>query len=131
MIERLRQVAALVAGARGFGERFFLLQRDLQIVADAVELRAPGVERIGITGVKHVSHGQADGIEIVLNAQQLERIPTVTVHHFALQFADAGKLHGNVRGVGQHGNQGDNQAEIETSRGSDLGWRIFVHAKSI
>ena len=130
-VKRLAQVAALVAGARGFGQGFFLLQRHVKIVADAVELRGPGGERVRLAGIEHVAHGQADGVQIVLDAQQLQRVFAVAVDHFALQLADARKLQGDVAGIRQHGENGDDQAQIQPARRSTLCRGNFLHAKRI
>ena len=92
LYQGLAQVAALVAGARGFGQGFFLFQRYVQIVADAVELRAPSRERVRFAGIEHVTHGQADGVQIILDAQKLQRVFTIAVDHPGLQLADPRKL---------------------------------------
>jgi len=34
-----------------------------------------------------------------MQAQQLERIFAASIHHVALQFAQTGELHANVRGI--------------------------------
>lgn len=54
---------------------------------NAVELRTPGDKGIRLAGVEHVAHGQANGIEVVLDAQELKRISAIAIDHFTLQFA--------------------------------------------
>ena len=52
----------------------FQPQRVIQIRVDALELRGPRDQRIRLVGIQHVSHRQPHRIQIVLDAQQLQRI---------------------------------------------------------
>ena len=55
--QRLLEILPLLGSAVGDGELFFQLQRIVQICADALKLRRPCGERIGLVIVEHVAHG--------------------------------------------------------------------------
>ena len=78
------------------------------------------VKRIRFGGVQHVAHGESDGIQIVLNAQELQGIFAVAIDHVALQATKSGKLHGDVGGIGQNGRESDDQSEQQAG-----GWRAL------
>ena len=96
--------------------RFLLLQRVVQIEADAIELRRPGGERIGLVGIEHVAHRQRELIQIVLDAQQLQRVAAVAIGQLGLQTPQAGDLAGDVPRIRDHGRERDDQAEEQRRR---------------
>jgi hypothetical protein len=65
-------------------------------------------------------------VEIVLDAEKLERVAAIAVDEFALEFSEAGELDGDVGSVGENGEDGDDQAEVEAACGGVLrrrrGW---------
>ena len=125
--ERLIEIAALFAGGSGFGEGGFALEGVDEVGADAFELRDPGDDGVGFGGILHVAHGEAEGVEVVLNAEELERVAAIAVDEFALEFAEASELDGDVGGVGEDGEDGDDEAEIKTLGGCFLKGRRVLH----
>ncbi len=69
--ERTGQVALLLGCPPRDGDLFLATQGIVQIGANPVELPAPGGQRI-VGGVDHVAHRQGGGVEVVLDAQQLQ-----------------------------------------------------------
>lgn len=118
--EGLIQIAALIAGRSGLGQGRFLLKGVDEVGADAFKLRDPGDDGIRLGGILHVAHGEAEGVEIILDAEELERVAAIAVDEFALEFAEAGELDGDVGGVGEYGKDGDDQAKEEA-----LCWRLL------
>ena len=125
--EGLIQIAALIAGGCGYGEGRLLLKGVDEVGADAFELRDPGDDGVRLGGILHVAHSEAEGVEIVLDAEELERVAAIAVDEFALEFAQSGELEGDVACVGEDGEDGDGQAEIEALRGSLLRGRRVLH----
>jgi hypothetical protein len=62
-----------------------------------------------------------------LDAEELERVATIAVDKFALEFAEAGELDGDVGGVGEYGKDGDDEAKVEALSGSLLRGRGGLH----
>ena len=95
------------------GNRNLLLFRQsvVQVSPHPLELRRPRGQRIRLVVIQHVAHGQRQGVEIVLNAQQLQGVFAVAVHQIVLQFPQAGDLPGDVSGIGHHGGQGNDQPQ--------------------
>ena len=118
---------ALVAGGSGFGDGGFVFERVDEIGADAFELRDPGDDGVGFAGILHVTHGEAESIEVVLDAKELEGIAAIAVDEFALEFAEAGELEGDVSGVGENGEDGDDEAEVEAACGGGFRGRRVLH----
>ncbi len=85
--EGLIQIAALIAGGCGYGEGRLLLKGVDEVGADAFELRDPGDDGVRLGGILHVAHSEAEGVEIVLDAEELERVAAIAVDEFALEFA--------------------------------------------
>ena len=125
--EGLIEIEALVAGGCCFGERGFVFERIFEVDADAFELRNPGDDGIRFGGILHVTHGEAESVEIILDAEELQGVAAVAVDKFALEFAEACELEGDVGGVGEDGEDGDDQAEIEAARGGLLRGRRVLH----
>jgi hypothetical protein len=75
----------------------------------------------------HIAHGQTEGVEIVLDAEKLQGVAAVAVDHFALEDSQACKLEGDIGGVGENREDGDEQAQVEASRWRMLRRRGFVH----
>ena len=67
-------------------------------------------------------------MEIVLDAEKLERVAAIAVDEFALEFSEAGELDGDVGSVGENGEDGDDQAEVEAARRSLLRGRRVLHS---
>ena len=114
----------MFGSAAGDGELFFGLERTIEVGADALELRGPGGEGIGLVVIEHVAHGEAEGIEIVLHAKELKGVATIVLDEIVLQLAQARDLQRDVPGIGYHGGDGDNQAERQAG-----GWRTLRRAR--
>ena len=97
----------LLLEAKGVGE----------IIANALELGGPCGEGIRFVVIEHVAHGQAERVEIILHAEELEGILAAAVGQIILQFAKAGNLAGDVPGIGHHGGESDDQAKDQARRG--------------
>ena len=57
-----------------------------------MELSAPGFDRVGFVAVEHVPHRQAQRMQFVLDAQELEGILAIPVHGARLQVLQSGNL---------------------------------------
>jgi len=75
----------------------------------------------------HVAHGEAERVEIVLDAEELERVAAVAIDEVALHSADTGKLESDVSGVSEYGEDGDGEAEVEAACGGGLRERGVWH----
>ena len=96
LVQRVAQVLPLL-GIAIFGRCLrFARNRVFQIRAHPAELPLPRREGIGLAAVQHVAHGQTERIQVVLNAQQEERIGAIAVDDAALQALQAAKLHHRV-----------------------------------
>ena len=69
----LGEVLRLLRRPARDGDGLLLRERVVQIGTDALERRGPGGQRIRLATVQHVAHREAELIEIILNAQQLQR----------------------------------------------------------
>ena len=87
------------------------LQRIIQVSTNALKLRRPSHERILVIVVQHVAHRQPELIQVVLDAQQLQRIPAVSIDQLALEHAQARDLPIDVHRVGDDGGERQNQTE--------------------
>jgi len=125
--EGLIEKEELVAGGSGLRKSGFVFDGVFEVGADAFELRNPGEDGIRFGGILHVAHGETQGVEIVLDAQELQRIAAIAVDEFALKFAHAGELDGDVSGVSEDGEHGDDEAEVKASGGSVLRRRGCLH----
>ena len=121
------EVEALVTCRRSFGDGGFVLEGVDEVSADALELRDPGEDGIGFGGILHVTHGQAERVEVVLDPEELERVAAVAIDEFTLHSADACELKGDVGSVGEDGEDGDDEAKIEATRGGGLRERGVWH----
>ena len=88
-----------------------MAQRVVKIGANALKLRRPRRQRVRFVIVKHVAHRQRQQVQIVLNAEQLQRIFPVAIDQIVLQFAQARDLPRDVSRVCDHGCESDNQAK--------------------
>ena len=86
-------------------------QRGIEVGADALKLRRPGRQRIRLVAVEHVAHRQAELVQVVLDAEQLERVLPAAVDQIRLQHAQAGDLPRHVPRIGHHGRERDDQPE--------------------
>ena len=98
-----------------------------EVSADAFELRNPGDDGVRLGGVLHVAHGQAERVEVVLDAEEVEGVAAIAVDEVALEFMEAGELKGDVGGEREDGEDGDEQAEIEAAGGSLLRGKSVLH----
>ena len=130
--EGLIEVEELVAGGSGLGEGGFVFDGVGEVGADAFELRDPGDDRVRLCGILHVAHGQGQGVEIVLDAKELERVAAIAIYHFALEFADSRELESDVGGVREDSEDGDDEAEVKAAcRGVLRGRRVWHREKDI
>ena len=100
------EIEKLVVGGSDLGESRFVVDGILEVGANAFELRNPGEDWIGLRGILHVTHGEAEGVEVVLDAKELKGVTAVTVDEVALHFVDADELECDVTGVGEDGKDG-------------------------
>ena len=121
---RLAEILLLLGRAIGGRELFFETQRGVQVFANALELRGPGGQRIRFAGIEHIAHRQPGGVQVVLHAEQLQRIAPVTVHHLALQLAQAGELRSDVERIRNNGSERDEQPEKKPGRRRALRGRL-------
>ena len=98
----------------GYRDLLFQFEGIVQVCADALELRRPSGKRIGLIVVEHVAHSQRQGIQVVLNAQELKRVFAVPAGKIVLQFAKTRNLHRDVPGVGDHRGQSDEESQKQT-----------------
>jgi hypothetical protein len=61
-------------------------------------------------------------VEVVLDAQQLKRIPAVAIHKLALEILERGDLGGDISGIDDDRPQDNDQAEEQARRRRTL-WR--------
>ena len=86
----------------------------------------PRGERIRLAAVQHVAHGQAERIQVVLNAQQEQRIGAIAVDDAALQLLQSAELHDGVARIEGHRGQRDGKPRQQTDcRRSGLGHSFF------
>ena len=106
---------ALIGGCR----RDFRFAREgvIEIAAHALELGLPGGERIWFAVFQHVAHGEGQRIEIILDAQQQERIGAVAIDSFGLQAAQGVQLDDGVGGVDGDGGEGDGESREQADGG--------------
>ena len=64
-----------------------------------------------------------------MDAEELEGVATVAIDEFALEFANAGELERDVSGVGEDGEDGDDEAEVEAAGGGVLRGRRGWHGE--
>ena len=80
-------------------------------------MRFPRRERIGLALLEHVAHGEGERIEIILDAQQEERIRAIAIDGFGLQAAEAVKLDDGVGGVDGDGGESDGESREQADGG--------------
>ncbi len=111
LLERGRQELALLRRLARECHLTLLFQGIVQIEPDAIELRGPGGERIRLGCIEHVAHRERELIEIVLDAEQLQRVAAIAIGELGLQPSQTRDLAGDVPRVGDHGCQRDHQPE--------------------
>ena len=79
-----------------------------ELVAHALKLRLPGCQRIMLAAiqwiyVEHVAHRHADGVKLVLNAQELQGIFAIAIDEIVLQFAQTCDSAGYIKRVADDG----------------------------
>src|SRR6185437_16023246 len=90
----------------------------IKVFAHPLELRPPRGERITLPGlqrvhVEHVAHGDADGIQLILDAQKLQRILAVPVDQVILQLPQAGDSSSHIPRVSHYRQKRNNQTDVE------------------
>ena len=115
------EILALLGRAVRSRELIFFVKSVVEIDAEAAELALPGAERVRLVALQHVAHGEGEGVEVVLDAQQLERVAAITVDEITLHLAEVGDLEPDVPRVDQHGAENDDQGEQQSpGRGAAL-----------
>lgn len=71
---------------------------------------SPCVERIRLVSVQHVAHGEAESAEIVLHAEQLQRVFAVSVYGLVLQLTQPRDLAERVETERGHDREHDREA---------------------
>src|SRR5690606_236817 len=79
-------------------------------------LGAPRRERIGLMALEHVAHSQAELIEIVLDAQQRERVAAGAIDEITLQHLETCNLTRQIHGVPRNGRQRKHEADDQAGR---------------
>lgn len=125
------QKRTLLGRATGGSESGLEAHGIVEVSADTLELRRPRGQRVGFIAADHVAHGHSKQIEIILDAEQLQRVLAIPVDQFRLQLAEAGNLPGDVRRVCQHSRKGDNQPQNEANGRRTVRRRRAGHAPSI
>jgi hypothetical protein len=116
LCHRVHEVTALFRGTPRDGDLLFEPERVLQVGADAIELRDPCGERVAGVVVEHVAHRQRDGIEVVLNPQELQRVLPIAFGKVGLQRAQPRDLPADVPRRRDDRRQRHEQAQQKASR---------------
>ena len=74
----------------------------VQVVTNAVELIAEGRERILLVAFDDVADGESEGVQVILDAEELQRIFTVAFDCVRLQAAKSFDLTERVQGEDPH-----------------------------
>jgi len=109
--QRTAQEGPLLQGTLDHSYRLFPAQGVVQIAMNAFKLSRPRRQRIRFVRVEHIAHGQGERMEIVLDAQQLQRVLTVAVDGMSLQSADHFDLAQRVPGKDRDGQQRDREPD--------------------
>ena len=112
-----------------------MAQSVVEISVHAFKLRRPCRERVGFVIVEHVAHGEAERVQIILNAQQLQRVFSIAIDEIILQFAKAGNLPRDVAGITYDSGKRDDQSKKESAsrrlRGAQFGVGRSQHVTRI
>ena len=84
---RIGQVLTLLGCLARHGDLALSLQRIVEIGADACELIRPRGQGIRLAAVEHVAHREANLVQVVLNAQQLQRVASIAIGEVGLEAA--------------------------------------------
>jgi hypothetical protein len=126
--DRFAEELALPGAAAVHRQRLLAPQRVGQIQPDALELRGPRGERIAFVGVDHVAHRERGKVQVVLDAEQLQRVLAASLGQIGLERPQPADLVRDVPRVRQDGSKGDEQADHETDRGGPARWaRLRLH----
>jgi hypothetical protein len=112
----------------GHGELILDSKRVFQIGADSPELGLPSRQRIWLPALQHVAHRVGGGVQIILNSQELKRIPPVSIHEVYLQLLKACDLGGHVPRINNYNGHDDRQPNEQTCRGRFPGKNVS-HAR--
>jgi hypothetical protein len=88
----------------------FNAQGVVEILARAAELPPPRFERIRFVAIDHVAHCQPQRVEVVLDAQELERILAAALDGARLEVLEHRDLAQGVEREHGHGGQRDGEA---------------------
>ena len=109
--QRALEVRPLLGRPARNGDLLLAAQRGIEVGADTLKLRRPGRQRVRLVAVEHVAHRQAELVQVVLHAEQLERVLAAAVDQLRLQHPQAGDLPRHVPGIGHHGRERDDQPQ--------------------
>jgi hypothetical protein len=85
-------------------------------------------ERAALGG-EHVAHGEAERVQIVLNAKKLDGVFAIAIDEIALEVAESADLVSDVYRIGDDGGESDDQTENQGERRRAIDAR--GHGKSI
>ena len=114
LCNRTDQVLPLLGCLARDGHFLLPLQRIIEIGAYPQELGRPGCERVLSLTIEHVAHRQAERVEIVLDAQQLKRVPATPIDEVGLQAPQPGDLPRDVPGIRHDGRNRNRQPDQKT-----------------
>src|SRR6266705_612636 len=126
--ERACKVLFLLRGAAGEGQLLFVAKGVIQSGTNALELRRPGGERIGLVVIEHVAHRKSERVQVILDAQELQRVLAAEIGQIILQIAKSGNLNGDVPGISHHRGKRNHQSEDECGSGRTP-WRALHESR--
>src|ERR1017187_5071640 len=117
LAKRIAQVLALLGIAIQRRRLGFACHGVFQIRPQPAELSLPCREGIGLAAFQPVAHGQAERIQVVLNAQNKKGIGAIAVDDAALQPFQAAQLHDHVARIEGHRRKRDANARQQSDCG--------------
>jgi hypothetical protein len=114
--QRIGEVLALLGRPRADCQLILTPQRILEIEPHALKLAGPGGQWIRFAVVQHVAHREADCIQVVLNAEQLQRVSAAPVGEVGLQRPKPRDLPGEVVRVGRDRGESDDHPRKQPRR---------------
>src|SRR5262249_4397635 len=119
--KRGAEILTLLGGTFHGSELRLAAECVIKIGANPLKLRGPGGQRIGLSGGEHVAHGKRERVEIVLNAEELERVSAIAIGELALQLLQSANLADDVGRVGDDSGERQDEAEKESCGRRALG----------
>ena len=125
--QRIRQPIPI--GGRAGRRRELRLsdQRVVEISPDALELLGPGHHRVGAIVIQHVAHRQPQLVQIVLNAQELQRILAIPLDQATLERPQSDNLALDIERVCDDGRERQDKANQEARRRRATVLRAWRH----